>query len=79
MVPGAATGSEPFEQTAATLHRVAGPPLPGNADYRRFGDRRALAALLARLAPDVIELASHYTLPALVRRGRPGPAAAPRA
>ena len=53
VVPGAESASEPFEQEAsATLHRVAGPPLPGNPDYRRFGDRQALAALLGRLAPD---------------------------
>jgi alpha-1,6-mannosyltransferase len=78
VVPGADDGSERFEQTEATLHRVAGPPLPGNPDYRRFGDRRALAALLSRLTPDVIELASHYTLPGLVRAAARGLARPPR-
>ena len=78
MVPGAETASEPFEQTSATLHRVAGPPLPGNPDYRRFGDRQALAALLGRLAPDLIELASHYTLPDLVRSAARGLPRSPR-
>jgi alpha-1,6-mannosyltransferase len=78
VVPGAASGSERFEQTDATLHRVAGPALPGNPDYRRFGDRRALAALLRRIAPDVIEIASHYTLPDWVRSATRGLARAPR-
>ena len=37
VVPGRAATEEPFGQ--AILHRLPGPPLPGNAHYRLFGSR----------------------------------------
>lgn len=61
IVPGKSAGSEPFGE--GTLHRLAGPPLPGNSNYRLFGARSEVAALLQRLAPDVVEVGSHYLLP----------------
>lgn len=72
VVPGRSTRTRRLG--GATLHEVAGPPLPGGV-YRLFGDLRGLRRLLADLAPDVVELASHYLLPDLVAgapwRGRP--------
>jgi alpha-1,6-mannosyltransferase len=61
IVPGKTTGSEAIGD--GTLHRLEGPPLPGNAQYRLFGARREVASLLRRLAPDVVEVGSHYLLP----------------
>ena len=61
VVPGRTAGSEPFG--GGTLHRLAGPPLPGNSNYRLFGARAKVAELLRRLAPDVVEVGSHYLLP----------------
>jgi len=75
VVPGRAATEEAFGQ--AVLHRLPGPPLPGNANYRRFGSRHDVVALLQRLRPDVIELGT-LLLPSWVTRAiadlRPRPA-----
>ncbi len=62
VVPGARRESAPFER--GWLHRVPGPPL--GAGYRAFGDLAALRDVLASIAPDVIEVGSHYVLPQLL-------------
>jgi alpha-1,6-mannosyltransferase len=69
VVPGKRAASEPFE--AATLHRVPGPPMPGNRNYRLFGDLPRLRALVRELRPDVIELGSHYLLPSILEQPMP--------
>lgn len=61
-VPGADASVERFG--AGWLHRVPGPPL--GAHYRAFGDVAALWRVIDQVAPDVIELGSHYLLPQLV-------------
>jgi alpha-1,6-mannosyltransferase len=63
VVPGETRGDEPFG--GGTLHRLPGPPMPGNPAYRLFGLHAGLGDLIRALAPDVIEIASHYVLPAL--------------
>src|SRR5262245_10461130 len=70
VVPGARRATRRFG--GGVLHEVAGPPIPGGAPYRVFGDLGQLAALVAQLRPDLIELASHYLLPDLVARGLGG-------
>lgn len=75
VVPGAARADEPFE--AGTLHRLPGPRLHGT-HYRCFGDLGALRELLGDLRPDVIELGSHYFLPALVQHALRGVQPLPR-
>lgn len=66
IVPGSDNRSEPFG--GGTLHRIAGPLMPGSAHYRFFGDGDALTSLVSRLQPEVVELASHYFLPGLMGR-----------
>jgi alpha-1,6-mannosyltransferase len=66
VVPGARANREAFG--GGTLHRIAGPRLPGNGAYRMFGDVGALVRLIRDLRPDVIEVGSHYVLPSLVWR-----------
>ncbi len=70
-VPGARAGVERLG--GGWLHRVPGPPL--GAHYRAFGDVAALWRVIDDVAPDVIELGSHYLLPQLLapalRRRRP--------
>jgi alpha-1,6-mannosyltransferase len=68
VVPGARRSEEGFE--AAVLHRLPGPRLPGNSQYRLFGRLRAVIDLVARLAPDVVEVGSHYLLPGAIERLR---------
>lgn len=65
-VPGEARSSEAFGE--GTLHRLPGPPMPGNDAYRLFGLRAGIGELIQRLEPDVIEVASHYALPDIVLR-----------
>jgi len=67
VAPGLRNEAEPFG--GGTLHRVAGPRMPIDHNYRLFGDLPRLCRLIAELEPDVIEIASHYLLPALVARG----------
>ncbi|MCE9580168.1 MAG: glycosyltransferase [Deltaproteobacteria bacterium] len=62
VVPGARRESEPFER--GWLHRVPGPGL--GSGYRAFGDLAALRDVLASIAPDVLEVGSHYVLPQLL-------------
>jgi alpha-1,6-mannosyltransferase len=50
----------------ATLHRIPGPPL--GRGYHLFGALDRLVATIAGLAPDLIELGSHYLLPELIAR-----------
>src|SRR5499427_2498819 len=69
-VPGARAAEEAFG--GGTLHRIPGPRVPGNAHYRLFGDVDALVGLIRDLRPDVIEVGSHYLLPALVARALRG-------
>jgi len=42
--------------------------MPGNPAYRLFGLHAGLGDLIRALSPDVIEIASHYVLPALTLR-----------
>jgi glycosyltransferase involved in cell wall biosynthesis len=65
-VPGEARGEEPFG--GGTLHRLPGPPMPGNPAYRIFGLHAGVGDLIRALEPDVIEIASHYVLPDLALR-----------
>lgn len=65
-VPGEARAAEAFG--GGTLHRLPGPSMPGNGAYRLFGLRAGVGELIRALAPDVIEVASHYVLPGLVLR-----------
>lgn len=62
VVPGERAGVERL--ASGWLHRVPGPAIA--AGYRAFGDPGALRRTLTALAPDVVELASHYVLPQLV-------------
>ena len=64
VVPGRRTTAQKF--AGGTLHTVAGPPL--NRHYRVFGDLAELGRVLRELAPDIIEIGSHYVLPDLVVR-----------
>ncbi len=66
VVPGAARSRESFG--GGTLHRLPGPPMPGNPAYRLFGARAGIGELIRELRPDVIEIASHYALPGIVMR-----------
>ncbi|MCG5052029.1 MAG: glycosyltransferase [Myxococcales bacterium] len=66
VVPGESDRDEPF--FGGWLHHVAGPLQPGNAAYRRFSFSSRLPQLLRSLAPDVVEVGSHYLLPTMVRR-----------
>ena len=68
VVPGKQQSEEAFE--ASVLHRLPGPRLPRNPNYRLFGRLRAVTDLVARLAPDVIEIGSHYLLPGALERLR---------
>jgi alpha-1,6-mannosyltransferase len=68
VVPGPRRTEESFG--AAVLHRLPGPRLPGNRHYRLFGRLRAVIDLVARLAPDVVEVGSHYLLPGAIERLR---------
>jgi alpha-1,6-mannosyltransferase len=62
VVPGEVTASRRAED-GAIEHRLAGPPFPWDHHYRLFGSLSKLGALLRALAPDVIEVGSHYVLP----------------
>lgn len=76
MVPGERDSVAPFGN--GQLHTLAGPTQVGTDSYRRFKLHGALARLLQELEPDVIEVASHYALPGMVRRAvarRPKPTA----
>jgi alpha-1,6-mannosyltransferase len=66
VVPGARRQEQPLG--GGVLHRIPGPPFPGDGRYRMFGHLPELLRLLRRLAPDVVEIGSHLLLPALVRR-----------
>jgi glycosyltransferase involved in cell wall biosynthesis len=73
VVPGRRAGCEPLGD--GVLHRLPGPPLPGNRQYRLFRRAAAVADLIEGLRPDVIEIGSHYRLPGIVRgllERRPG-------
>jgi alpha-1,6-mannosyltransferase len=66
-VPGARRESRAFH--GGQLHAIPGPRMPGNPDYRAFGHLAALWQLVDELAPDIVELGSHYLLPDLLRIG----------
>jgi alpha-1,6-mannosyltransferase len=70
VVPGARREEGPLG--GGVLHRIPGPPLPGNPHYRLFGRLGDLCRLIRRLAPDVIEIGSHTVLPAVVARALRG-------
>ena len=65
VVPGAASGVE--DEGNVRWYRVRGPRIPTQHPYRLLIDRRALARILAREHPDIIELGSPYIVPWLVR------------
>ncbi|MFD6348385.1 glycosyltransferase [Streptomyces roseolus] len=60
VVPGAVAADEPAEQ--GRVITLPGPELPGTGGYRVLADRRRLAELLERLAPDRIEVSDRTTL-----------------
>lgn len=66
VVPGAQDSVKPLAN--GWLHELAGPTQMGNDSYRRFALDGRLARCLAELQPDVIEVASHYLLPSMVKR-----------
>ncbi len=55
----------------AIEHTLAGPPMPFDRNYRFFGSLPALGDLLHQLAPDVVEVGSHYVLPWRIRELAP--------
>jgi alpha-1,6-mannosyltransferase len=67
VAPGARNGETPLGE--GTLHTIAGPTIPFSPEYRLFTSGAALGRLLRRLEPDVVEVASHYFLPDMIRRG----------
>ncbi|MDO9018860.1 MAG: glycosyltransferase [Deltaproteobacteria bacterium] len=75
-VPGELRSTEAFGD--GTMHRLPGPPMPGNDAYRLFGLRAGIGELIQRLQPDVIEVASHYVLPGIVLRAARSAAKPPR-
>lgn len=75
-VPAAERGEEPFGD--GTLHKLPGPPMPGNAAYRLFGLNAGVGDLIRALRPDVIEVATHYALPGIVLRAARATASRPR-
>ncbi|MFF2776679.1 glycosyltransferase [Streptomyces sp. NPDC058052] len=60
IVPGATATDEPAAQGRVVT--LPGPELPGTGGYRVLADRRRLAGLLDRLAPDRIEVSDRTTL-----------------
>ncbi|MDX2021990.1 MAG: glycosyltransferase [Deltaproteobacteria bacterium] len=66
VVPGPVTRVTPFGN--GWLHELEGPLLAGNDSYRRFALNGGLERKLRDLEPDVVELASHYHLPYMVKR-----------
>ncbi|MFJ5710368.1 glycosyltransferase [Streptomyces sp. NPDC093105] len=60
IVPGATAGDEPADQGRVVT--LPGPELPGTGGYRVLADRRGIADLLDRLAPDRIEVSDRTTL-----------------
>ncbi len=60
IVPGATAADEPAEQ--GRIVTLPGPELPGTGGYRVLTDRRRVADLLDRLAPDRIEVSDRTTL-----------------
>ncbi|MFE6226202.1 glycosyltransferase [Streptomyces sp. NPDC057854] len=60
IVPGAIAADEPAEQ--GRIVTLPGPELPGTGGYRVLTDRRRVADLLDRLAPDRIEVSDRTTL-----------------
>jgi alpha-1,6-mannosyltransferase len=62
IVPGARHAVKRFG--GGWLHEIPGPPIGGG--YRAFGDVAALRRLIRELAPDIVEVASHYVLPQLI-------------
>ncbi len=63
-----------------TLHTIAGPAVPFSPEYHLFRPGGALGRLLRRLQPDVVEVGSHYFLPAMIEHALAplGPATTPR-
>ncbi len=67
VAPGAAL--EEQELGGGTLHLLPGPRVPFSPEYRLFRPGGGhLRRLLQRLAPDVVEIGSHYFLPDMVMR-----------
>lgn len=67
VAPGA--GREEQELGGGTLHLLPGPRVPFSPEYRLFRPFGGhLRHLLQRLAPDVVEVGSHYFLPDMVMR-----------
>ncbi|MEU2660487.1 glycosyltransferase [Streptomyces sp. NPDC007325] len=60
VVPGATAGDEQTPQGRVVT--LPGPELPGTGGYRVLADRRRLAELLDRLAPDRVEVSDRTTL-----------------
>jgi alpha-1,6-mannosyltransferase len=69
VAPGSANAT--IQRTAAgRVVTLASPRLPLDLRYRYFSDEPALHALLDRLAPDVVEVSSPWSSPAMVARWR---------
>jgi alpha-1,6-mannosyltransferase len=66
VVPGAQRAVSRFGE--GWLHEIPGPSL--DLHYRCFGDLGALQRTIREIAPDVVEVGSHYVLPQLVASAR---------
>ncbi|HVR64438.1 MAG TPA: glycosyltransferase [Polyangia bacterium] len=66
VTPGPAHGESALGR--GTLHTIAGPSVPFSREYHLFRSGGALGRLLIRLQPDVVEVGSHYFLPAMIHR-----------
>ena len=66
VTPGPAHGETALGR--GTLHTIAGPSVPFSREYHLFRPGGALGRLLLRLRPDVVEVGSHYFLPAMIHR-----------
>lgn len=61
VAPGA-RGQEPWDRSSGPVRLLPGVPVPGGAGYRMMVRRGPLAATLAELAPDAVELSDRWTL-----------------
>lgn len=66
VVPGALRLTQRGDD-GVTEHLLPGPTLPFDRNYRLFASLDALAELLHRLDPDVVEVGSHFVLPWCIR------------
>jgi alpha-1,6-mannosyltransferase len=70
VIPGAAAAVRRTSD-GAVEHTLRGPSLPFDRNYHLFGSLRQVGELLHELAPDVVEVGSHYILPWRIRELAP--------